>query len=178
MNAELRNCRATLARHLAMKKTTTASLSLLLIALITAASADTPASPATTKTDASAKQVSPERSSCLSYCDSAETHCSSEVRRARSECSKHAANQGRDPFTMRNNDYGYFCGYFGNSGACGSGPYSNSCRTRFSRTYGLCMTEIQENIASMRYDCFQTERTAQGYCRDELRECKASCPKQ
>ena len=157
-----------------MKNTTTACLSLLLIALMTVASADTPTSSA--QSNASSKNVSPERTSCLSYCDSAETHCSSDVRRARSECSKHAANQGRDPFTMRNNDYGYFCGYFGNGGACGKGPYSNSCRTRFSRTYGLCMSEIQQNIASMRYDCYQTERTAQGYCRDELRECKASCP--
>jgi hypothetical protein len=128
------------------------------------------------KSTAAPAKVSEERTSCLSFCDTAETRCGSEVRRARAECSKRAANQGRDPFTMRNNDYGYFCGYFGNANACGAGAYSNSCKGRFSRTYGLCMAAMQQNIASMRYDCIQTERTAQGYCRDELRDCKAACP--
>jgi hypothetical protein len=112
---------------------------------------------------------------CMSECDAAETRCSSDVRRARAECSKRAANSGRDPFTMRNNDYTYFCGYFGNGSACGSGNHSGACRKRFSRTYGLCVDAIQNNIASMRYDCFQTERTAQTYCRNELRDCKATC---
>ena len=97
------------------------------------------------------------RTSCLSNCDAAETRCSSEVRRARQQCSKVAANAGRDPFTMRNNDYTYFCGYFNNAGACGAGSYSNSCKSRFARTYGLCIDAIQQNIASMRYDCYQNE---------------------
>ena len=133
------------------------------IAVLCAASAEEPAQP--TKA----------QESCASYCDAAETRCSSEVRRARQQCSKRAANAGRDPFTMRNNDYTYFCGYFNNAGACGAGTYSGSCRTRFARTYGLCIDAIQQNIASMRYDCHQTETTAQRYCRDELRECKAAC---
>ncbi len=112
---------------------------------------------------------------CMNECDAAETRCSSEVRRARAECSKRAANSGRDPFTMRNNDYTYFCGYFGNGSGCGAGNHSGACRKRFARTYGLCVDAIQDNIASMRYDCFQTERTAQTYCRNELRDCKAAC---
>jgi hypothetical protein len=115
------------------------------------------------------------RTQCMTQCDSAETRCSSEVRRARQQCSKRAANAGRDPFTMRNNDYSYFCGYFNNGGACGSGTYGNSCRSRFVKTYGLCVDAIQQNIASMRYDCHLTETTAQRYCRDELRDCKAAC---
>ncbi|MFL6547424.1 MAG: hypothetical protein ACJ8OJ_01950 [Povalibacter sp.] len=160
--------------------TTTRWFGLLLITLISAAVGDTPATQTNTEkpSEQSAAHTSPARTSCLSYCDASETHCSSEVRRARSECSKRAATQGRDPFTGYNNDYGYFCGYFGNGNACGNGAYSNSCRSRFSRTYGLCMSTIQQNVASMRYDCFQTERTAQGYCRDELRDCKAACPQQ
>ena len=112
------------------------------------------------------------RNACVKQCESAETQCSSEVRRARQQCSKRAANAGRDPFTMRNNDYTYFCGYFNNAGYCGNGT---ACRSRFARTYGLCVDAIQQNVASMRYDCQQTETTAQRYCRDELRECKASC---
>lgn len=111
------------------------------------------------------------KTTCMNQCDAAETRCSSEVRRARQQCSKRAANAGRDPFTMRNNDYSYFCGYFNNAGQCGNG----ACRSRFTRTYGLCVDAIQQNIASMRYDCHQTETTAQRYCRDELRDCKAAC---
>jgi hypothetical protein len=34
---------------------------------------------------------------------------------------------------------------------------------------------MQQNIASMRYDCFRNERDAQNICRNELRECQAYC---
>jgi hypothetical protein len=141
-------------------------LSLLTLGVGTTSYGDPTATPAA-KPDA--------RTQCMTQCDSAETRCSSEVRRARQQCSKRAANAGRDPFTMRNNDYSYFCGYFNNGGACGSGTYGNSCRSRFVKTYGLCVDAIQQNIASMRYDCHLTETTAQRYCRDELRDCKAAC---
>lgn len=124
---------------------------------------------------ATAEQATPTRTSCINHCNAAETKCSSEVRRARQQCSKRAANSGRDPFTMRNNDYTYFCGYFGNSGRCGSDTYSQGCRNRFARTYDLCIDAMQENIASMRYDCYVNERDAQNFCRDELRDCKAVC---
>jgi len=120
-----------------------------------------------------APAVQPDaRTLCQSQCDAAETQCSSEVRRARQQCSKAAATAGRDPFTMRNSDYAYFCGYFNDSGRCGN---SGSCQSRFRQTYGLCVDAIQQNVASMRYDCQQTESTAQRYCRDELRQCKAQC---
>jgi hypothetical protein len=152
-------------------------LGLLLLTLISTSFGETPSSQSK-KTEQGAPKVSSERVSCVSYCDSVEAQCSSEVRRARSECSKRAATQGRDPFSIHNNDYGYFCGYFGNGNACGTGAYSNACRNRFLRTYEMCVAAIRENVASMRYDCFQTERTAQNYCRDELRDCKASCPKE
>jgi len=159
--------------------TRTRLLGLLMIALTSTAFGDTPpaAKPQANASAQAAKKPSAERASCLNYCDTAEGQCSSAVRQARSECSKRAATEGRDPFTMRNkDDYGYFCGYFGNGSACGTGAYSNSCRSRFSHTYGVCMSTLRENVASMRYDCFQTERAAQNYCRDELRECKAACP--
>ncbi len=115
------------------------------------------------------------RTACATQCDAAETMCSSEVRRARQQCSKLAATPGGDPFTAHSNDYGYFCGYFGNPAQCGSYADGSSCRSRFARTYGLCIDAMQQNIASKRYDCQQTERTAQTYCRDELRACKAAC---
>ncbi|HKE96753.1 MAG TPA: hypothetical protein VKB34_20755 [Povalibacter sp.] len=152
-------------------------LPLLMFAAMCAAYGDTPvpSKPQTTAKAEGTTQVAPAQSGCVNYCNAAESRCSSEVRRARAECSKRAANAGRDPFTMRNNDYTYFCGYFGNNNACGSGSYSAACRSRFSRTYGLCIDAVQQNIASMRYDCFLTERTAQNYCRDELRDCKAQC---
>ncbi|HMN45809.1 MAG TPA: hypothetical protein PKE27_14620 [Povalibacter sp.] len=144
--------------------TRTLVLSLSLLGVTTAGYGD-PAVDAGAKADA--------KTTCMNQCDAAETRCSSEVRRARQQCSKRAANAGRDPFTMRNNDYTYFCGYFNNAGYCGNGA---ACRSRFARTYGLCVDAIQQNIASMRYDCYQTETTAQRYCRDELRDCKAACP--
>lgn len=126
---------------------------------------------------APAEQATPARSSCINYCNAADTKCSSEVRRARQECSKRAANAGRDPFTMRN-DYTYFCGYFGNQGRCGSGSYSQACKNRYAHTYGVCVDRMEDNIASMRYDCYTNERDAQNFCRDELRECKAACGKE
>lgn len=118
---------------------------------------------------------SSEQTACMKECDAAETACSSEVRRARQECSKRAATAGRDPFTMVNSDYVSFCGYFNNAGTCGTGSRGQACRSRFARNYGLCVDSIQKNVASSRYDCQKTETTAQGYCRDELRACKASC---
>jgi hypothetical protein len=163
-----------------MNHNNTRWLGLLLFAFLSSSIAETPVEPETPteKTSApAAVKVNPERAQCLKYCDTVEGQCSSEVRRARSECSKHAASQGRDPMTMRNDDYAYFCNYFGNGNACGSGIYSGACRARFSSRYGLCVSAIQDSVASMRYDCFQTERKAQGYCRDELFECRSSCPK-
>ncbi|MBB6095105.1 hypothetical protein HNQ60_003995 [Povalibacter uvarum] len=162
----------------AIKASALALMTVFAAVLVTQSTIAGDQSAAPQKTEQKAEQKSEQnsaRSACQSYCDSAETKCSSEVRRARQQCSKRAATAGRDPFTGRNNDYTYFCGYFNNAGACGAGNYSGSCRTRFARTYGLCIDAIQENIASMRYDCYQTETTAQRYCRDELRECKAAC---
>lgn len=109
--------------------------------------------------------------SCVDQCNLADGQCNSEVRRARQECSRNAANGGRDPMTMRNNDYTYFCSYFRNPGRRGPGNFD----ARFTQHYDLCIDVMQENIASMRYDCFRNERDAQNICRTELRECQAAC---
>lgn len=124
-----------------------------------------------------AAQEAPARNVCVNHCNAADTKCGSEVRRARQECSRRAATAGRDPFTMRS-DYTYFCGYFNNQGRCGSDIYSQGCKNRYARTYGLCVDRMQENIASMRHDCYVSEKDAQTFCRDELRECKAVCEQQ
>jgi hypothetical protein len=117
----------------------------------------------------------PNQSSCINRCNAADTKCGSEVRRARQECSRMASTGGRDPMTMRTNDYTYFCGYFGNGGVhCGSDYYSRGCQARFSHRYGVCLDSMQ-NIAAMRYDCYKAERDSQNMCRDELRDCKAAC---
>ena len=60
------------------------------------------------------------RRACINQCEIFNGSCNSEVRQARQECSKKAANSGRDPMTMRNNDYTYFCSYFRNPGRRGS----------------------------------------------------------
>jgi hypothetical protein len=113
---------------------------------------------------------------CEKSCDEADARCGSEVRRARVECSKNAANGGRDPFSQyRPLDYSYFCGYFGDAGGCGSPYYRTSCRTRYQTHYHTCLDAMRYNIASMRYDCFLNERDATNVCRDELRQCKAAC---
>jgi hypothetical protein len=117
----------------------------------------------------------PSQSTCVNHCNAADTKCNSEVRRARQECSRIASTGGRDPMTMRTNDYTYFCGYFGNGGLhCGSDYYSRGCQSRFSYRYGVCIDTMQ-NIAAMRYDCYKAERDSQNMCREELRECKAAC---
>ena len=158
-----------------MQRISRTFLPALLMGLMCSAFGDSPAEPKAPAAQPSTAPALTPAQQCANYCDAAETACSSEVRRARAECSKRAATNGRDPFTQRNNDYAYFCGYFGNGNACGTGTYSTSCRSRFRRTYGVCVDYIQNNIASMRYDCYQTERTTQAYCRDELRDCKAAC---
>ena len=111
------------------------------------------------------------RKACINQCELANGTCNSEVRQARQECSKNAANSGRDPMTMRNSDYTYFCSYFRNTGRRGSGNYA----ARFAQHYDVCIDVIQQNIASMRYDCYRNERDAQNVCRAELRECQAAC---
>jgi hypothetical protein len=115
----------------------------------------------------------PARAACINQCNAADTHCNTDVRRARQECSKKAANAGRNPMTRRSDDYTYFCGYFSNYNGCGA--YGGGCRDRFARRYGLCTDAIANNIAAMRYDCYINERDAQKFCRDELQDCKAAC---
>ncbi|MBM0104568.1 hypothetical protein JM946_07405 [Steroidobacter sp. S1-65] len=122
-----------------------------------------------------AKQTSSVKSArqeCITQCELANGTCNSEVRQARQECSRNAANSGRDPMTMRNNDYTYFCSYFRNPGRrTGPGDFV----ARFTHHYDVCLDVIQQNIASMRYDCYRNERDAQNVCRTELRQCQAAC---
>lgn len=123
--------------------------------------------------NADARPASPP-SACIKQCNAAETRCSSQVRRARQECSKRAANAGRDPMRAHS-DYAYFCGYFSDPGACGSDRYRRGCQNRFVRAHGLCVDKMYGNIAAMRYDCYLSERDAQSFCRSELRDCRAAC---
>ncbi len=115
---------------------------------------------------------SPQRSQCLQACAAASGQCNSEVRQARQQCSRNAANAGRDPLSMRKDDYAYFCSYFTNPGRCAFGD----CQRRFTGHLNLCLNVMQKNIAAMRHDCFRNERDAQRICRTELRACEATCP--
>jgi hypothetical protein len=132
-----------------------------------------PTSAAATEADRPKKATPAEMAhqACINQCNVANGQCNSEVRRARQECSRKAANSGRDPMTMRNDDYTYFCSYFHNPGRQGSGNF----HARFTQHYNLCIDVMQQNIASMRYDCFRNERDAQNICRGELRECQSDC---
>ncbi len=123
-------------------------------------------------TSATASAADSERRACINQCELASGTCNSEVRQARQECSRNAANSGRDPMTMRNNDYTYFCSYFRNPGRRSS---PGNFTARFTQHYDACIDVIQQNIASMRYDCYRNERDAQNICRTELRECQAAC---
>ena len=120
------------------------------------------------------QNVAQTRTTCVSHCNAADTKCNSEVRRARMDCQRRASTNGRDPFTGRS-DNSYFCGYFNNSGRCGPNTASRGCQDRYARTYGLCIDRMQDNIASMRYDCYTNERDAQNFCRSELQACKTTC---
>ena len=113
---------------------------------------------------------------CKKACSAADGTCGSHVRQARAECSKLAANSGREPFSQyRPYDYAYFCSYFNNPGRC-SDPYNRSgCRARYQLHYSHCIDAMRYNIAAMRHDCFQNERDATNVCRDELRQCQAAC---
>ena len=130
---------------------------------------------AQTQAEADQGDAASSRATCLSHCDAAEGRCGSEVRRARSECSRRAAMSGREPFT-RDNDYSYFCSYFRSGGRhCGADRYSAGCRERLAQRYGICVDAMYNNIASMRFDCFKNERDARNLCREELRDCRAAC---
>ncbi|HEX4972631.1 MAG TPA: hypothetical protein VJX31_06065 [Casimicrobiaceae bacterium] len=123
----------------------------------------------------------PTRTACLTHCEASEGRCSREVRTARRDCERVAANGGRDVFTGRNSnggygiDYGQFCNYFANAELnCGSDYYSRGCQARLVQRHGICLDAMQ-NIAQLRYDCFRTERDANNQCRAELSDCKAAC---
>ena len=118
-----------------------------------------------------AEDAKSARQQCISQCELANGTCNSEVRQARQECSRNAANAGRDPMTLRSNDYSYFCSYFRNPGRRGPGNFAD----RFSEHYQLCVDVMQQNIAALRYDCYRNERDAQNICRSELRDCQAAC---
>ena len=164
------------------KAVTWLGIAYLVLAAIGVSSADNnqrpeqPAAPITTKAQPASgeiKAVTAEsaRKTCLNQCNVANGQCNSEVRQARQQCSRNAASNGRDPMTMRNNDYTYFCSYFRNPGRRGRGNVD----ARFDRHYDLCVNVMQRNIASMRYDCYRNERDAQNICRAELRDCQAEC---
>ena len=151
----------------------------LLLAVAALASADNSAGARVNgieigKTPAASENLPQTRVNCVNHCNAADTKCNSEVRRARMDCQRRASTGGRDPFTMRS-DNSYFCGYFNNSGRCGPNTVSRGCQDRYARTYGLCIDRMQDNIASMRYDCYTNERDAQNFCRNELQACKATC---
>lgn len=124
----------------------------------------------------------PPQAACLNQCAASEQRCSREVRRARTGCERVAANGGRDVFTGRPRsnsyngvDYGAFCNYFATPDlSCGAGYYRSSCQQRLAYRHGICL-DAMENIASLRYDCFRTERDANSQCRDDLRDCKTAC---
>jgi hypothetical protein len=138
----------------------------------------------------SEKEQPPPHASCLNQCASNEQRCSRDVRRARTDCQKVAANGGRDVFTGRpatsngsasryesdnGIDYGAFCYYFANpDSSCGSGYYSSACQRRLAYRHGICLDRMS-NVAQLRYDCYRTERDANTQCRGDLRDCKASC---
>jgi len=133
-----------------------------------------PAAASDADTTASARKATPAdtaRQSCIDQCNVSNGQCNSEVRQARQECSRKAANSGRDPMTMRNDDYTYFCSYFHHPGRRGPGNF----QARFTQHYDSCINVMQQNIASMRYDCYRNERDAQNICRTELRQCEAAC---
>lgn len=127
-------------------------------------------------------QKVPPQAACMNQCAANEQRCSREVRRARTGCQRVAANGGRDVFTGRPRsnsdngvDYGAFCNYFATPDlSCGVGYYRSSCQQRLAYRHGVCL-DAMENIASLRYDCFRTERDANNQCRDDLRDCKAAC---
>lgn len=111
------------------------------------------------------------RQACIDQCDIANGTCNSQVRQARQQCSRNAANSGRDPMTMRNDDYTYFCSYFRSPDRSAPGNFA----ARFTHHYDVCIDVMQQNVASMRYDCYRNERDARNICRSELRECRAAC---
>jgi hypothetical protein len=121
----------------------------------------------------------PPRAVCLNHCQAAEGRCSREVRNARRDCERIAASGGRDVFTGRNDadriEYRQFCSYFAHPEVnCGSDHYSQACQARLARRHATCLDAMQ-NTASLRYDCFRTERDANNQCRAELADCKAAC---
>jgi hypothetical protein len=123
----------------------------------------------------SAAAAPPAQKQCVSHCNNTERRCSSKVRRARSECSRNAANGGRDPLTGRNKDTSYFCGHFSRpEHECSRDVYGNACAGRYQYRYGVCV-DAMYNIAAMRFDCIRSERDAMSFCREELRDCTAAC---
>ena len=124
----------------------------------------------------------PPQAACMNQCAANEQRCSREVRRARTGCQRVAANGGRDVFTGRPRsnsangvDYGAFCNYFATPDlSCGVGYYRSTCQQRLAYRHGVCL-DAMENIASLRYDCFRTERDANSQCREDLRDCKTTC---
>ncbi|MET0533409.1 MAG: hypothetical protein ABW171_04215 [Steroidobacter sp.] len=133
--------------------------------------------PAASAADAtkSARKATPAESArqeCINQCNVSDGLCNSDVRRARQECSRNAANNGRNPMTLRNDDYTYFCSYFQNPSRRGPGNF----QARFTQHYNVCVDLMQQNIAADRYDCYLNERDAQNICRSELRDCQSACP--
>jgi hypothetical protein len=133
-----------------------------------------------------------DHTNCINHCSASSSRCDSAVRRARSDCSRIAASGGRDPmgtmtgsvntpvgkdpWTGNNYKYAYFCDHFNNPRAnCGSDRYAQACQMRFAQRYSMCINTMDANVADLKFDCYKSEKDAQNYCRDEMRDCQAAC---
>jgi hypothetical protein len=122
------------------------------------------------------KQATTPQSLCVRECTRSNARCSADVRHARGQCSRSAANEGEDPMMGggRRSVEG-FCDYFRNASSCNSKNADRHCLERFRARYNLCLAQVRPNVMSSSYDCFQEERQAEGMCRSELNDCKAAC---
>lgn len=139
--------------------------------------ADSSAESQQNETKADNKQAATPQSLCVRECSRANARCSSDVRHARSQCSRSAAAEGQDPMMGGGSgrDVEAFCDYFRYASTCNSKNADKRCMERFRTRYNLCLAQVRPNVMSSRYDCFQEERQAEGMCRAELNDCKAAC---
>lgn len=111
---------------------------------------------------------------CIKRCDIAESNCSSNVRGATKQCMKLAATGGVDPWTMRREYAGYYCGYF-RGDHCYGAYDRQQCLNRYALRLSACTDWFRDNIAKEYFDCRSSERESLVLCRDELRDCHAAC---
>ncbi|MGH8174809.1 MAG: protein kinase domain-containing protein [Steroidobacter sp.] len=113
------------------------------------------------------------RQQCIAQCERDEGECRSINRRGKQDCMRAVAFNGSGRLTTTNPSAAS-CAFFGRD-RCIRAVNREACAARIADRYKTCLDVLGGTVVSRRQDCEDNARESEQMCRDELRDCRASC---